>query len=77
MHEAPFVPNEPTGDAGRHRLRAGATLAIEPMLHAGSRTSRYRTKGDGWSVVTTDGKRAAHFEHTVAVTDDGPEVLTA
>ncbi len=77
MHEAPFVPNEPTVDAARHRLRAGTTLAIEPMLHAGSRTSRYRTKGDGWSVVTTDGKRAAHFEHTVAVTDAGPEVLTA
>ena len=47
------------------------------MLHAGSSASRYRTKGDGWSIVTTEGKRAAHFEHTVAVTDDGPEVLTA
>ncbi len=75
MHEAPFVPNEPTGDAARHRLRAGNTLAIEPMLHAG--TSRYRTKKDGWSIATLDGKRAAHAEHTVLVTDDGPEVLTA
>ena len=75
MHEAPFVPNEPTRDAARHRLRAGNTLAIEPMLHAGS--GRYRTKGDGWSIAMTDGSRAAHFEHTVAVTDDGPEVLTA
>ena len=75
MHEAPFVPNEPTRDAARHRLRAGNTLAIEPMLHAG--TSRYRTKKDGWSIATADGKRAAHFEHTVAVTDDGPEILTA
>ena len=74
MHEPPFVPNEPTRDAGRHRLRAGSTLAIEPMLHAGS--SRYRTKKDGWSIATSDGKRAAHVEHTVAVTDDGPEVLT-
>ncbi len=74
MHEAPFVPNEPTSDAARHRLRAGNTIAIEPMLHAG--TSRYRTKEDGWSIVTADGKRAAHFEHTVAVTDDGPEILT-
>ncbi len=75
MHEAPFVPNEPTRDAARHRLRAGNTIAIEPMLHAG--TSRYRTKKDGWSIATADGKRAAHFEHTVAITDDGPEILTA
>ena len=74
MHEAPFVPNEPTRDAARHRLRAGNTIAIEPMLHAG--TSRYRTAKDGWSIVTADGRRAAHFEHTVLVTDDGPEVLT-
>ncbi len=69
------MPNTPTRDARRHRLRAGNTIAIEPMLHAG--TSRYRTKTDGWSVVTADGKRAAHAEHTVAVTDDGPVVLTA
>ena len=75
MHEPPFVPNEPTRDAAHHRLRAGSTLAIEPMLHAG--TSRSRTKKDGWSIATADGKRAAHVEHTVAVTDDGPEVLTA
>ena len=75
MHEAPFVPNEPTSDAGRHRLRAGTTLAIEPMLHAGA--SSYRTAKDGWSIVTADRSRAAHVEHTVAVTDDGPEVLTA
>ena len=74
MHEAPFVPNEPTRDAARHRLRAGSTIAIEPMLHAGS--GRYRTKRDGWSIATVDRKRAAHFEHTIAVTDDGPEVLT-
>jgi methionyl aminopeptidase len=74
MHEAPFVPNEPTRDAARHRLRAGNTIAIEPMLHAG--TNGYRTKKDGWSIVTADGKRAAHFEHTVAITDDGPEILT-
>lgn len=51
-------------------LRTGNTIAIEPMLHAG--TSRYRTKKDGWSIVTADGKRAAHFEHTVAVTGAGP-----
>ena len=75
MHEPPFVPNQPTRDAGRHRLRAGNTLALEPMLHAG--TGRYRTKKDGWSIVTADGKRAAHVEHTIAVTDDGPLILTA
>jgi methionyl aminopeptidase len=74
MHEAPFVPNQPTVDAARHRLVAGATIAIEPMLHAG--TERYRTKKDGWSIATADGRRAAHVEHTVAVTDDGPQVLT-
>ena len=74
MHEAPFVPNAPTREARRHRLQPGNTIAIEPMLHAG--TSRYRTKSDGWSIVTADGKRAAHAEHTVAVTDDGPVVLT-
>ena len=44
------------------------------MLHAG--TSRYRTRSDGWSIVTADGKRSAHAEHTVDVTDDGPVVLT-
>jgi methionyl aminopeptidase len=75
MHEPPFVPNAPSRDAGRYRLRPGNTIAIEPMLHAG--TSRYRLKSDGWSIVTADGKRAAHAEHTVAVTDDGPVVLTA
>ncbi|HEU0101320.1 MAG TPA: type I methionyl aminopeptidase [Mycobacteriales bacterium] len=74
MHEPPFVPNAPTREARRHRLQPGNTLAIEPMLHAGS--SRYRTKSDGWSIVTADGKRAAHAEHTIAVTDDGPVVLT-
>jgi len=74
MHEPPFVPNQPTREARRHRLQPGNTIAIEPMLHAG--TSRYRTKSDGWSIVTADGKRAAHAEHTIAVTDDGPVVLT-
>ncbi len=75
MHEPPFVPNAPTREARRYRLQPGNTIAIEPMLHAG--TSRYRTKSDGWSIVTADGKRAAHAEHTVAVTSDGPVVLTS
>jgi methionyl aminopeptidase len=73
MHEEPDVPNY--GPAGRGmRLRAGIVLAIEPMVTAGKATTR--TLDDGWTVVTADGSRAAHFEHTVAITDDGPEILT-
>ncbi len=73
MHEEPEVPNY--GPAGRGlKLRAGVVLAIEPMVTAGRATTR--TLADGWTVVTADGSRAAHFEHTVAVTDSGPEVLT-
>ncbi|GAA4668914.1 type I methionyl aminopeptidase [Streptomyces chumphonensis] len=74
MHEEPHVPNH--GRAGRgFRLRHGVTLAIEPMLMAGGRDS-YRTDPDGWTLRTVDGSRAAHVEHTVAVTEDGPRVLT-
>ncbi|MGY1747582.1 type I methionyl aminopeptidase [Blastococcus sp. SYSU D00695] len=74
MHEPPFVPNKPVAGLDRVRLQAGSTLAIEPMLLAGG--ERYKHKRDGWAVVTADGRRAAHVEHTVAVTDDGPVVLT-
>jgi methionyl aminopeptidase len=74
MHEAPHVPNE--GRAGRGmRLRAGLVIAIEPMLHAGGHDD-YVHDDDGWTLRTADGSRAAHAEHTVAVTDDGPRVLT-
>ena len=74
MHEAPHVPNE--GRAGRGmRLRAGLVIAIEPMLHAGGRDG-YVHDADGWTLRTADGSRAAHVEHTVAITDDGPRVLT-
>jgi methionyl aminopeptidase len=73
MHEEPEIPNY--GTAGRGlRLREGMVLAIEPMLNAGKRTTR--VLADGWTVVTGDGCRSAHFEHTVAVTESGPEVLT-
>jgi methionyl aminopeptidase len=73
MHEEPDVPNY--GPAGRGlRLREGMVLAIEPMAAAGRATTRLLD--DGWTVVTADGSRAAHFEHTVAITDSGPEVLT-
>src|SRR5689334_9929497 len=73
MHEEPEIPNY--GTAGRGlRLREGMVLAIEPMLNAGKGTTRLLA--DGWTVVTSDGSRSAHFEHTVAVTESGPEVLT-
>ena len=69
MHEEPDVPNYGPGGRGM-KLRAGIVLAIEPMVTAGRATTR--TLDDGWTVVTADGSRAAHFEHTVAITDDGP-----
>jgi methionyl aminopeptidase len=73
MHEEPDVPNY--GPRGRGlRLRDGMVLAIEPMVTAGKATTRLLD--DGWTVVTADGSRAAHFEHTIAVTDSGPEILT-
>jgi methionyl aminopeptidase len=73
MHEEPQVPNY--GQRGRGiELRPGLVLAIEPMITAGS--PKIRILGDGWTVVTADGKLAAHFEHTIAVTEDGPKILT-
>jgi methionyl aminopeptidase len=73
MHEEPQVPNYWPGSPGP-RLKPGMVFAIEPMVNAGS--ARTRTLDDGWSVLTADGSLSAHFEHTIAVTDDGPEVLT-
>ena len=74
MHMDPFVPN--LGRAGHGmRLRTGMVLAIEPMLTGG--TDETDELDDGWTVVTADGSRAAHWEHTVAITDDGHRVLTA
>ena len=74
MHEDPHVPN--TGRAGRGlRLSEGLVLAIEPMLTE-SGLDRGRTLADGWTVATTDGRRAAHAEHTIALTAAGPVVLT-
>ncbi|RST02720.1 type I methionyl aminopeptidase [Streptomyces sp. WAC05374] len=75
MHEDPGVPNE--GRPGRGMpLRHGMVLAIEPMLVAGGGDDHV-TAEDGWTVRTGDGSRAAHVEHTVAITEDGPRVLTA
>ncbi len=74
MHEEPQVPN--VGEPGRGpRLAAGMTLAIEPMISAGS--DEVYLHDDRWSISTRDESLAAHSEHTVAVTDDGPRVLTA
>ena len=73
MHEAPQIPNY--GRAGtREKIRAGYCFAIEPMLNLG--TEDTKTLEDGWTVVTRDGKPSAHAEHTLAVTPDGPEILT-
>jgi methionyl aminopeptidase len=75
MHEDPSVPNE--GRAGRGmRLEPGLVLALEPMLVAGGKDA-YKVDRDGWTVRTNDGSRAAHAEHTVAVTATGPRVLTS
>jgi methionyl aminopeptidase len=75
MHEAPHVPND--GSAGHGmRLRPGLTIAIEPWFFAGG-LDAYRIDDDGWTIRSTDGSRGAHFEHTVAVTEAGPRVLTA
>jgi methionyl aminopeptidase len=74
MHEDPHVPNH--GRPGRgFPLRHGLALAIEPMLMAGGHDD-YRTDPDGWTLRTVDGSRAAHIEHTIAITEDGPRILT-
>lgn len=73
MHEPPEVHNEGTRGRGL-RLKRGHVLAFEPMVNAGS--PRTRVLADGWTVVTADGARSAHMEHTVAVGEEGPEVLT-
>ena len=74
MHEDPHVPNE--GRPGRGmRLRPGLALAIEPMLIAGG-GDEFVVAPDGWALRTADGTRAAHMEHSVAITEDGPRILT-
>jgi len=73
LHEKPQVPNY--GKAGKGiRLRTGMVLAIEPMLNAGS--AEVYTKRDQWTIVTVDGKLSAHYEQTIAITEQGPEILT-
>jgi methionyl aminopeptidase len=75
MHEDPQIPNYHEPRVGpRVRLRPGMTFALEPMVNIGD--WRTRVLDDRWTVVTADGKRSAHFEHTVAVTKNGPTILT-
>jgi methionyl aminopeptidase len=74
MHEDPAVPNDARPGRGL-ALRPGLVLALEPMLCAGGHDD-YRTAADGWALHTVDGSRAAHAEHTVAITADGPRLLT-
>jgi len=73
LHEEPQIPN--FGVKGRGvALKAGMVLAIEPMVNAGS--YRVKIRSDGWTAVTADGRLSAHFEHTVAITENGPEILS-
>jgi methionyl aminopeptidase len=73
LHEEPEIPNYGSPAQGP-LLREGMVFAIEPMVNMG--TCRTKTLGDGWTVVTEDGKPSAHFEHTIVITSQGPEVLT-
>jgi methionyl aminopeptidase len=73
LHEAPQLPNFGSPGQGP-RLKPGMTLAIEPMINAGG--PGVKVLGDGWTAVTTDGKMSCHFEHTVAITEHGAEILT-
>jgi len=74
LHEDPQVPNYFQRGMPNPRLQAGMVLAIEPMVNEG--TARLKILNDGWTAVTADGKLSAHFEHSVAITDHGPEILT-
>jgi methionyl aminopeptidase len=73
MHEDPPVPNYGTPGRG-HRLKPGLVIAIEPMVNAG--THEVEIREDKWTAVTKDRRLSAHFEHSVAITDDGPLVLS-
>src|SRR5690606_27872954 len=73
LHEDPQIPNFGPPNRGP-RLKPGMVLAIEPMVNAGTR--HVRTLDDQWTVVTVDGKKCAHFEHTIAIIEDGYEILT-
>jgi methionyl aminopeptidase len=74
LHEEPQIPNFVPDNGRGPMLKTGMTLAIEPMINAG--VAGVKILGDGWTAVTQDGRPSAHFEHTVAITEKGPEILT-
>ncbi|MCF0237282.1 MAG: type I methionyl aminopeptidase, partial [Sphaerochaetaceae bacterium] len=74
VHEEPEIPNYVSHFCGNPRIREGMVLAIEPMINLG--TKNIIDLDDGWTVITADGKPSAHWEHTVAITKNGPEILT-
>jgi methionyl aminopeptidase len=73
MHEDPQIPNYGKPGLGP-KIKAGYVFAVEPMLNKGSHHTKVLS--DGWTVVTLDGQPSAHVEHTIAITEEGPEVLT-
>ena len=73
LHEEPQVPNYGAPSQG-YKLHAGMCIAIEPMINLGGR--EIYTAKDGWTILTADGKASAHFEHTIAILDDGPKILS-
>ena len=73
LHEEPQVPNYGTPNQG-YKLHAGMCIAIEPMINLGGR--EIYTAKDGWTILTADGKASAHFEHTIAILEDGPKILS-
>jgi methionyl aminopeptidase len=76
LHEDPFIPNYLDREVHNdYLLKAGMVIAIEPMVNIG--THEVIVQDDGWTVVTADGKLSAHFEHTIAITNDGPKILSA
>ena len=74
LHEEPNVPNYGVKGKGK-RLQSGMTIAVEPMINEG--TESVKTLRDGWTVVTIDGKLSAHYEHTIAITENEPLILTS
>ena len=73
LHEEPQVPNYGSPNQG-YKLHAGMCIAIEPMINLGTR--EIYTDKDGWTILTADGKASAHFEHTIAILEDGPQILS-
>ena len=73
LHEEPQVPNYGAPSQG-YKLHAGMCIAIEPMINLGGR--EIYTAKDGWTILTADGKASAHFEHTIAILEDGPKILS-